>query len=847
MCFRYGRDKSVSPDAAASQSKIDNSPSQPNQQGMVHFYKKEGKSDAGARREDDSMLMESIPKMFSGVSPSRQDLSDTFHEQKTLIDKNDSQPKRGLLGRFIRLLFSWTFPDGSFRKAGRDLYNPSFVLALILFLFIIIFLDDLTGQGSIFQALSRSYFSRSAVVLIVVHTVILVTDRVFYRAGFKALLNNPFKDVTEGGEGQLSKLTIAKVQSARSEVNMPKALRHQYDHYLFAMSVKTLLTLIELIWLHTQFISNASEVGVGSRFGTVIGLQHRFVDVAYYLLCLAYLSVSILQLRDGPSRVYTDTLRPPAQYRYLPDLITRFRFAIVRSLPFVDEFRVLTDWTVSRTTLDLYQYFKLEDAHSTLFRVKRLMDVRRMMYPNEARHGTEKCYQGWLSVIGLAFLILLPVLAFSSFAPLDLDVGVEIAQVRLIATLRRPSEGQAYKWTLFHDQIATTADDTLSDLYSPTGSITELEGAQLEAFLAKRAAICLANGEDVSECTVGKREVIQELKFSMDVGALSHEGLGPPSVQDILDIYGGSENDLWVSSEIDLSWELSLYNDCEEISNFESCKIKHIATTGVCATSAENPFATAHFGMSERQGQMNYVRPFVCSTEYNDLLLLETVLLSMAALNDQDTAFGHPELVAANVTQDRPTGTFLLPVSWPLVGSVLGEDFTWHRPIGDQIVSPRMRLHEGSWSVLVCEKQPEVEVDEQTIDNVLGAETLDDLDEAVFTTEEDVDQVCEETNSQGQKFTRRRVQDMDFEILISGWAVGWSGSRQAGTRPVARRALGRSDGQSGGRSGSWRRSGSRRALGRPVGQRSLSLALSALASRTCERNECFFSLILFEF
>lgn len=42
----------------------------------------------------------------------------------------------------------------------------------------------------------------------------------------------------------------------------------------------------------------------------------------------------------------------------------------VRAIPFVYEIRTLLDWTVTRTTLTLYEWLKFEDIFSELFLVK---------------------------------------------------------------------------------------------------------------------------------------------------------------------------------------------------------------------------------------------------------------------------------------------------------------------------------------------------------------------------------------------------------------------------------------------------------------------------------------------
>ena len=61
-----------------------------------------------------------------------------------------------------------------------------------------------------------------------------------------------------------------------------------------------------------------------------------------------------------------------------------------RAIPLLEEIRILLDWTVAKTSLDTFMWFKLEDAYSSLYFVKGDMTVRKMYYPAEHRWLSEK-------------------------------------------------------------------------------------------------------------------------------------------------------------------------------------------------------------------------------------------------------------------------------------------------------------------------------------------------------------------------------------------------------------------------------------------------------------------------
>ena len=42
-------------------------------------------------------------------------------------------------------------------------------------------------------------------------------------------------------------------------------------------------------------------------------------------------------------------------------------FRVYKAIPFLWEMKVITDWTVTATCLDLFQWFKLDDAFNYLY------------------------------------------------------------------------------------------------------------------------------------------------------------------------------------------------------------------------------------------------------------------------------------------------------------------------------------------------------------------------------------------------------------------------------------------------------------------------------------------------
>jgi hypothetical protein len=108
-------------------------------------------------------------------------------------------------------------------------------------------------------------------------------------------------------------------------------------------------------------------------------------------------------------------------------------YTMYRAFPFVFELRVLLDWACIRTSLDFYQWFKLEDIHGQLFQNQCIISQRRESerQPGEAQPITTKIFVGFLAFAALCTLIWLPLLLFSSGSALMVSNPVSSANLRI--------------------------------------------------------------------------------------------------------------------------------------------------------------------------------------------------------------------------------------------------------------------------------------------------------------------------------------------------------------------------------------------------------------------------------
>jgi hypothetical protein len=84
----------------------------------------------------------------------------------------------------------------------------------------------------------------------------------------------------------------------------------------------------------------------------------------------------------------------------------------------MNDIKTVLDWTVSKTSLDLFQWIKLHDAWGTLIMNRNDMAVR-MKYPyGQPIRSFDKIIFGCCTVFLLILVIILPILIFSTLNPI---------------------------------------------------------------------------------------------------------------------------------------------------------------------------------------------------------------------------------------------------------------------------------------------------------------------------------------------------------------------------------------------------------------------------------------------
>ncbi|CAE7322742.1 unnamed protein product [Symbiodinium natans] len=203
----------------------------------------------------------------------------------------------------------------------------------------------------------------------------------------------------------------------------------------------------EFVFLHYHTMA-ILFTSVNAREAT-ISLASDFELCIYYLCGMLYLMVCMLQIKHSLPSLSNDSLRPKTASLYsarsvITEKICYFAFLFHYNMPFVDDIRIIVDWTVAPTSLDLWMYWKVEDAHTVFYRSRHVMFVRSQSYYAEERDSLEKVYSGWAILCLVILVILMPIIIFSPISPFPNTVLIDEARLSLEMTVASACYGMAH-------------------------------------------------------------------------------------------------------------------------------------------------------------------------------------------------------------------------------------------------------------------------------------------------------------------------------------------------------------------------------------------------------------------
>lgn len=288
------------------------------------------------------------------------------------------------------------------RKPAMDFFVVRAGLMMCCFCIILISWERLVEGGESFaDSLTSNSFSGEQVAAVVVFLVLMVQVRAEYT--WYTQWRGPEAKAEDKRERQDIAIDSRGASAARS-VKSPGTVDVNINTAVFLG--QRILFLTELIGLHSIFIVQWAISATNTP------RMSNSVQLAFYLFFMLYLIFTSLQMRYD-----VHVTSGGLGFTHSMDLFTSIAFKVYLAIPFVEEMRVLTDWTITRTSMDFFMWMKLEDTQQSLYRTKRDFYLRRWYPPAAPRPGWEKVLQGGLLLVGLIVLIVAPIALFSTLNP----------------------------------------------------------------------------------------------------------------------------------------------------------------------------------------------------------------------------------------------------------------------------------------------------------------------------------------------------------------------------------------------------------------------------------------------
>ncbi|CAJ1339966.1 unnamed protein product [Effrenium voratum] len=315
------------------------------------------------------------------------------------------------------------------RKPAMDLYEFRLCIALTCLGILIFGWSTMVDSGRSFsKSLQANNFSGNQVRVLVLFLMMIVVDRALY-TWYRC------DHIREDECGQVKDSWTWKGIMARvlQKVNV----------------------VVHIISIHVLFIRQWSRKLVQKdQLNLDVSLLSASTLSGFYVLYVTYLALSSLQLKYD-----VHVMRGGLRFCHSTDIGSMLVFKVYSALPFLNELRVITDWTVTETSMNLFMWLKLEDAHHGLYRTRLDMEGRAMTEPAEARPMFEKVYMGVALLFLLLVLLVGPIIFFSALntfmlvpsmvmsATMSVDVKVEASHGHRSLNLYQAAQDYISLWS----------------------------------------------------------------------------------------------------------------------------------------------------------------------------------------------------------------------------------------------------------------------------------------------------------------------------------------------------------------------------------------------------------------
>ena len=423
-------------------------------------------------------------------------INNLLNEENLLIPKKEKENGRKLkfhnneieakYDEGNRSFFEKLFPKIRNEKPGDDFYPfYSSVLALIIIYILFFFtkMDQDKTYGPV--NLDTTQFSGNMVLFLLLHVVILVYDRGIYICQNKNHLKYKYFIYKKNEKGVGELLSREEFEELKTEIKNEKEksfyippsgfkiINENKNYNLFYVQTelfnkpllhKYILHIFSTIVCHIFVFIYFPMKGNFNLLNTIYCIKGEECNdfrsnaytIIFYLLYLIYLYLSSLQIRLG----YFDIKRK-SLFKNNTTFTNTFS-KVFNAIPFLPNIRNTVDWTFTSTCLDLFQWNKFESIYDTIFDTYCDAEGNDENPIGEKVSKKSKIIMGGLLSFGLIFILVIPLVLFSSLNPTNKLNNLNSAKLNVDLTFTYEN-GVILNYNLFENTRAKTISEMFKD------------------------------------------------------------------------------------------------------------------------------------------------------------------------------------------------------------------------------------------------------------------------------------------------------------------------------------------------------------------------------------------------
>ena len=380
----------------------------------------------------------------------KNDIKD-FNKMMNLKDKYIEETKN---------YFEQLFPKIRNEKPGRDFYF-NYSLSMMLLIIYVLFFYTTMVQDKTFGAvnISTNQFSATTIILVLIHMIILIFDRVIYLRQNRYMIKYEYNFYDKKREKLINENSIEfkKIKedieklypncNNKNEFKIPleymPELNKNYNVIIFQnesfnlpLLQKYILHILISILSHLFIFFFITMMGNYNINNAVYCIREQETDecndflenktiVIFYLIFLVYLLFSGLQIKYG----FYD-LKRKSIFKNINSL-QGLLFEAYKNIPFYYPIKNVVDWTFTPTSLNLFDWFKFENIYDEIFktyRIKRPIEIKPI---GQKIKTIFKMLIGGLTSLILVLILVLPLILFSSLNPTNEINNINSAQMKI--------------------------------------------------------------------------------------------------------------------------------------------------------------------------------------------------------------------------------------------------------------------------------------------------------------------------------------------------------------------------------------------------------------------------------